>query len=63
MLVVMRTGENAPTTEQVGETSAELRRLIRQETYLEEEASMESQVQRYYSGYYTQYGCKWDAAK
>ena len=44
MLVLMRTGNNAPTREQVDETNEELRRLIRQETYLEEESPMDRQV-------------------
>ena len=47
MIVVMRTGENAPTEEQVERTHQEVRRLIKgpsRETYLEEQADMEPQV-------------------
>ena len=45
MLVIMRIGENAPTREQKEESKEELRRLIRQETYLEEKDPMDTQVQ------------------
>ena len=44
MLVIMRIGENAPTREQKEESKEELRRLIRQETYLEEKDPMDTQV-------------------
>ena len=44
MLVVMRTGDNAPTREQVDGTKDEMRQLIRQETYLEEASAMDRQV-------------------
>ena len=44
MLVVMRTGDNAPTREQVDGTKDEMRQLIRQETYLEEESAMDRPV-------------------
>ena len=44
MLVVMRTGDNAPTEEQVEVTNPELKRLISTETYLEEESAMDKQV-------------------
>ena len=44
MLVVMRTGDNAPTEQQVEVTNPELKRLISTETYLEEESAMDKQV-------------------